>query len=516
MAKGKDKAERREKGKDKAAAKQERQEKRKHVEVAVSMAGADKRARGGGADAGAPPAVGPFVLALASATPEAGAEAGWRFAAYGAPEQAAQLASGELDPEAPPVYVVSRQPGATLVGTTQAPPQAAADKATYAVGLYNRQTHTLRLAGAAGGCVVRVEAAAAHARDAEVAGVRPAAAEQRRAPRERDLATRRAEARKLVEAFGSTRRKRQLKQREEAAVQVDRNADEERLALLLEEVTARATATGETRQEIMARVGGARVIPTHDPAARSPGEAYRLGAMFPDSLLAALNIGQLLHAAEKADDRLKLATKGAVPGYVMSRLTRIADAADQAERKRRARALALLAALLQLATGRPRLALKPPRPAEEEGGKPRPGGLEELAWSLKLGRRDVLEPLLGMFYNKTMDGGGVSFVREEVKQQLLLMHVLVVALAAEGWVLPPAQFEGLRKELKMTAGDVVSRFRELGCVCTAAKLAGAGADGTPGAAVTAYTVALLQDGSKTLEESFPKSKAPPKQRGGGR
>lgn len=55
---------------------------------------------------------------------------------------------------------------------------------------------------------------------------------------------------RLVEAFGSTRRKRQMKQREEGAVVAARNADTERLGLLLGEVAARATAAGETRAEV--------------------------------------------------------------------------------------------------------------------------------------------------------------------------------------------------------------------------------------------------------------------------
>jgi hypothetical protein len=52
---------------------------------------------------------------------------------------------------------------------------------------------------------------------------------------------------------------------------------------------------------------------------------------------------------------------------------------------------------------------------------------------------------------------GTVYVREDYKKQLLLMHVLVVALDVEGWSLAPAQFDALRKELKMTAADVVAR-----------------------------------------------------------
>lgn len=55
---------------------------------------------------------------------------------------------------------------------------------------------------------------------------------------------------RLVEAFGSTRRRRQLRQRDEAQVVVDRNADEDRLRLIMGEVAAKAAATGETREEV--------------------------------------------------------------------------------------------------------------------------------------------------------------------------------------------------------------------------------------------------------------------------
>lgn len=49
------------------------------------------------------------------------------------------------------------------------------------------------------------------------------------------------------------------------------------------------------------------------------------------------------------------------------------------------------------------------------------------------------------------------FSRDDGKLQLLLMHLLVVALEAEGWRMAAGQFEGLRTELKMSASDVVAR-----------------------------------------------------------
>jgi hypothetical protein len=51
-----------------------------------------------------------------------------------------------------------------------------------------------------------------------------------------------------------------MKQREEGAVVVTRNADEDRLGLLLGEVAARATAAGETRAEVRRYLSGLSYI----------------------------------------------------------------------------------------------------------------------------------------------------------------------------------------------------------------------------------------------------------------
>ncbi len=56
------------------------------------------------------------------------------------------------------------------------------------------------------------------------------------------------------------------------------------------------------------------------------------------------------------------------------------------------------------------------------------------------------------------DGSGTDvYAREAAQKELLLGHVLVVALAAEGWRMAPEQYDALRKELKMASADVVQR-----------------------------------------------------------
>lgn len=46
-----------------------------------------------------------------------------------------------------------------------------------------------------------------------------------------------------------------------------------------------------------------------------------------------------------------------------------------------------------------------------------------------------------------------------VKKELLIAYILVVAQLIEGGGLAAAQFEALRSDLKMTAADLVQRFR---------------------------------------------------------
>ena len=60
---------------------------------------------------------------------------------------------------------------------------------------------------------------------------------------------------RLVEAFGSTRRVRQLKAREEGAVKGSKLGDQGVLAALLAQVNRVAAVAGETREQVGAGVG---------------------------------------------------------------------------------------------------------------------------------------------------------------------------------------------------------------------------------------------------------------------
>ena len=82
-------------------------------------------------------------------------------------------------------------------------------------------------------------------------------------------------SRRLVDAFGSTRRKRQLQTREGARVQADALGATEAVASLLKLAGDRAVASGATKAEVLGRAMGHRVLPPHDPEAINPQDAYK-------------------------------------------------------------------------------------------------------------------------------------------------------------------------------------------------------------------------------------------------
>lgn len=417
----------------------------------------------------------------------------WRFQVY--------ESGGASQPQRR--MLVSEQGAATLIGRP-ADPELPAPGCQYVLGVYDKEDGTLQLVGTQGGQVCRVES---HTNGVNYGRAEGAGRDDadRRAEAEADIKARRAMSTRLVEAFGSTRRKRQLRAREEGAVRADKLLSAEAAEAALAAVNARAAREGGTREEVMTRVAARRNIPPHNPSATEPHKAYSIKDMVPDQCLKALNFKQLLKAADDPAVATTLTEKRVVPEYILSRLPllRAIPATDGGARVGKARVLALLSALLNL-VGQRGSALRVPQE----------GGLDALSRSLRVGGRDVLEPLLELFYHKSSgDDGGEQWVRDSSKRELQVLYCLVLALDAEGWTMAGPQTEALAEQLRMSLTDVAQRFRELGCSCTPVK----GQEYKEG---RSYQPSLLQrparggaGAPKTLEECLPKPKGPPKARG---
>jgi hypothetical protein len=307
-------------------------------------------------------------------------------------------------------------PRLLLVGRTDGAEQAGASAAGwYAVGVYSRSKGTLTLARAQDGRLGRVEpvlpegvaaalAAKQRADDEAALAALAAAAQQRETDRER--------SKRLVDAFGSTRRKRQLQAREEGAVRSDRLLEGGAgVQAALARVNAAAAGEGATRDAVLARAAAHRNVPPHDPSATRAHEAYRVRAFFTPAFWDALNAGQLMAAAEDPEQMAKLRERGLVPGYVLSRCEALlrptaatgsgskgaagggaasaaADPAAASARRWRAKLLAAVAALLTLHAGRASVRV----PAV-------PGGLDDAAKRLRMcARGEALEAVLDALY----------------------------------------------------------------------------------------------------------------------
>ncbi|PNH03717.1 hypothetical protein TSOC_010193 [Tetrabaena socialis] len=337
----------------------------------------------------------------------------------------------------------------------------------YALGVYRPGESKLQLVSVAGERIFRL--------DSRLTGLvyapTGAGADEDATAREmRKLANKR-----LVDEFGSTRRRRQLTAREAGVVAADRISGGDAVQEMLGGVAAKGQDAGLTKEEMQRRAFAQRTVPPHNPFATTAATAYPLELLLgpsdsgggehsgapASSLIAELNVAQIHRLAEDDEELSKARDKGAVHAYVLTRLGPLRplklseDPATVARAKARARYLALLAALLKV-QARPVLAVK-----EEE--------LEGLARELRL-REGLAGLVLERFYVRTSDPlRGVRYERPDAQKQLLLSYILAVAVMAEEGFMDKEQFEELRSSLKMDASKLANAMQQIGCHTKSAK-----------------------------------------------
>ena len=80
---------------------------------------------------------------------------------------------------------------------------------------------------------------------------------------------------RLVEQFGSTRRKRQLTAKENAVVRADAVGSPEALKDMLKTAADKAAESNMTKEEMIKQTQALRAILPHHPEATKPHDAYR-------------------------------------------------------------------------------------------------------------------------------------------------------------------------------------------------------------------------------------------------
>lgn len=377
--------------------------------------------------------------------------------------------------------VVAEGEQADFIGRSNGVENAGPSSCSYMVGIYNKREGILELVPTQGNKVIRLEprARSVDYGAALQTGDDPA-----------DVELKRLRHKRLVESFGSTRRKRQMNARDDARVQLDKVSSVEGLMGTLASVVDAAQEQGLIREQVLAKATQHRNLPPHHPEATSGPEAYVLKEIVPEAAWPFLEVGRLLSASEKEEVAVKLEALEVVPAYVLSRLPLLRDTGDQEQRKHTSRCLAYMAALLRLYKSRAVLRVDPKQ-----------GGIEAVAKRMNV-KEELLTSLLSHFYHCRHQGPVVLYELEGPRRDLLLGHLLVAAVLAENCNMAPEQFTMLKEELKLTVPDLTKRFRELGCLCTVRMSRGA-EGGAPGFQ-RSYTVGLLAgDSGKTLQECFP-------------
>lgn len=365
-----------------------------------------------------------------------------------------------------------------FVGSTLAPDYSSAPACRQALAHFDRSTGCLEVMPVEAGAVMRMEPRA-HSLEYGAATTATGVGDTEK----RDHTMR------LVEEFGSQRRRRQLVARREGAVQASA-------------VSAGATVMGMiaqqgrdmlSKEEVIAQsLAAARNVPPHHPEATAAGEAYRLVEVVPPTVLAALESHRLAQAAHSAEFRHALAESGQFgSGYVLSRVAEaVRSAPEVGVQESRCASLALAGHLLKLYGKRGVLSAR--------------GGVEELAESNHMAP-GVLEGVLALFYNREEEEGreGVKYLLTKQRRDLMLSYILVLALMAEqASVLEPDAFCGLAAELRVRPNELAERFRELGCMTFPTTIL------EGGTRIRTFKVSLLPPAAegKTLAQCFP----PPK------
>lgn len=370
-------------------------------------------------------------------------------------------------------------------------------RARLMLGVFDASKGKLTLSGVRGDTVCRLEP--------RIHGVKyePAPKE---APKEDEandlLALRRERNARLIEAFGSQRRKRQLANAQAGRVDASQIGGGNAIMNIIKSSES-AAATAGSKEEFIRRALADRNIPPHNPEATTPDAAYPFDSIVPGVIRDAIDTSFLQRAVDSGDevpDTLS-EVRRTFGSYVASRVGASSgfDAQDGALDSRFV-SLAFLGHLIPFYTNPKRLIIKiqsGPTADGTDGG----GGVAGCAEGMKMAA-STLEGILSLFYNRESsdgDDGPSKYVMDKRRRNLLLTWILTLAVRSEpSSVLPAHATKKLVEELRLKPAEVAAVFRELGM--------------TPIRSGQSYSVRLLQGGQPgeqgTLEAAFPDIRMP--------
>lgn len=354
------------------------------------------------------------------------------------------------------------------------------------LGRYNQATGKLTVVPVRGNKILRMEP---RAKGVDYSARSSAANEQQEGKSGAQL--RRDKTARLVQEFGSQRRKRQLSASKAAQVDASQVSIGDEMLRMISSAGAKVMS----RESVIEASLAMRNIPPHNPLATTAEEAYPIESIVPKFIYDALEVDKLFEASGSSD-HLALLMKSRMfgSGFVLSRLTslKMATGGSVADRSR---CLAMLGHLLKL------YAL----PGRSLRSRSEDGGLSALAARLNVAP-SVLEGILEIFYSRESGFDGDAYILNNEKRNLLLGWILVLAIRADpNYVLDPSALESLVAELKMRKTEVVAHYRELGCVTSRVTSSSSVSSGGVGGGVRVSLMPPTPTGepTKSLKEYFP-------------
>lgn len=312
------------------------------------------------------------------------------------------------------------------------------------LGIFDQESGKLTLSGVRGDSICRMEP--------RIHGVKYDA-DGSDSRKENDtvdlLALRRERNAKLIEAFGSQRRKRQLANARAGRVDASQLTAGDAMLNII-----RATESDPGRKEdVIQRHLAVKNIPPHNPSGTSADEAYPFESIVPQSIRDSINTSLITQAM--SDPTVLGDVTHTFGKYVASRLDGSASFYGKDDSlSNRVLCLAFLGHLLQFYTNPKRLIIRV---------KTEAGGIKSAAEGLGI-PTSTLEGILDLFYTRESMDDGAKYVLDKRNKNLMLTWCLTLAVRAEpDSVLPVFAFQQLSEGLKMKAVEVATIFRELGC-----------------------------------------------------
>ena len=293
---------------------------------------------------------------------------------------------------------------------------------------------------------------------------------------------------RLIQAFGSQRRKKQLLNAQAGRVDASQLTSGEAMLHLIRSTKADPGIRAEVIKESLSH----RNIPPHNSKATTADEAYPFDQIVPKIVRDALDTS-LLEKACQDNSVLSEITKVHGP-YVASRVagSTLINSSSSSHLDR-TNCLVFLGYLLKFASDMGKLVIRV---------KTEKGGIQVVAEKFHM-TTSLLEGILDLFYSREDMDDGSKYILDKTKRNLMLTWCLLLAIRAEPEsTLPSFAFQTLCDQLKMKPVDVAAIFRELGCLTKRA----------PGGYIVTLLKSSLDEDSKTLEDSFPPLKLGGKKR----